>query len=166
MKQVFAVILSIMLVLLLTACVLHQPAGQDPSAAPSGSGVFSEIIASSKLSDYLTEDDGRLYLILPLSNKKIHVDDRHRQHINDIDLDLLKAAEEKITREVSQYPDTEAYFHLRLDEGILYLAAEYIVDIAPNIPTVGPGETLPDDYPTGGCDIDHEHRFIKERITK
>lgn len=106
------------------------------------------------ISDYLVEEDGQQYLILPVSKERVKIWDEQTQYLDDIDLDLLKAAEERISREISQYSQNSG-FYLQIEEGVLFLYAEVIVDITPPSGTDG-----------GGCGVDHEHRFFKERITK
>ena len=70
----------------------------------------------------------------------------------EIDFTLLKAAEEKITSEISKYSDHSS-FYLSLDGEHLRLSVEVIVDIAAPLN----GDT--------GCSIDHEHLFFGEQIT-
>lgn len=110
---------------------------------------------TENISDYLIEEDGKQYLILPISKEKVRVSNSYTQYLDDIDLDLLKAAEKKIREELSQYSDTQVDFYLQDREGYLYLTAEIIVDITP-----------PSGAEDSGCGIDHEHKFFEERITK
>lgn len=92
---------------------------------------------------------------MPISKEKVRVSNSYTQYLDDIDLDLLKAAEKKIREELSQYSDTQVDFYLQDREGYLYLIAEIIVDITP-----------PSGAEDSGCGIDHEHKFFEERITK
>lgn len=108
----------------------------------------------SSMSECLIEEDGKQYLILPISKNKFIVEGKEAQYLDHIDFDLLKDAEKKIIEEMSQYPSPAPVFFLTFDEGNLYLGAELIVDIDPPVPT------------ESGCDIDHEHKFWRERITK
>ena len=73
-------------------------------------------------------------------------------YLNGINLLLLAAAELKIKSQMEQY-NTEYYFYVYVIDGVVWLNAEAIVDIDP--PT-GEG---------GGCGIDHEHIFLKEKIS-
>ena len=107
-----------------------------------------------ELSDFLVEEDGKYYLILPASGEKIYLrnaeDDMY--YLNGINLLLLAAAELKIKSQMEQY-NTEYYFYVYVIDGVVWLNAEAIVDIDP---PNGEG---------GGCGIDHEHIFLKEKIS-
>lgn len=117
---------------------------------------YSEPTSSetNSISEYLTEEDGKQYLMLPISKDKVMLWDGQAQYLDDIDLDLLKAAEEKISKQISQYSNNSG-FYLQVDEGYLCLYAEVIVKIDPPASAGG----------VGGCGIDHEHMFFGERIT-
>ncbi len=105
--------------------------------------------------DVLTVENGK-HLVLPISKSKVYVRDQYKDYLDKIDLNLLKKAEEKITQQTSQYEDTFG-FDLQVDSGHLYLCTEVIVDIEP--PKSEGGEIM------GGCNIDHEHKFFREKIT-
>ena len=65
--------------------------------------------------------------------------------------DKIREAEEKLTKQLEQY-DSHSGFYLSIDfEGYLCLNAEVIIKFE-NI------------FNSGGCGIDHEHKFFKERI--
>lgn len=102
------------------------------------------------------EEDGVQYLILPISRSKICVKEENKVLLGNVDPDLLKAAEEKLSAQISQYENYSALY-LQNIEGQLYLCAEVIVDIDP--PTSG-------EHGVSGCGTDHEHKFFGERITK
>ena len=108
------------------------------------------------LSDYLIEEEGRLYLLLPASKLKLRVDDSFKPQLDSIDLDLLKAAEEKILNQLAQYSQ-EPHLILETRDGGLGLYAEVIVHIDPPASAEGAQK---------GCGIDHEHIVFYERITK
>ena len=137
MKKYFAVILIFVFVLLLAGCNSHQQNTQE------------------SISDYLIEENGEQYLILPISKKRVRVTSSHMQYLDEIDLNLLRTAEEKIRENIAQYTDNEGYFYLGDGNGYLSLCAEVIIDITP-----------PSGTNDGGCGIDHEHKFFKERISK
>lgn len=106
-------------------------------------------VGCNGVSDYLTEENGQQYLILPTSKQKVRVDKRYKQHLENIDVDLLENAEEKITEEIAQYNKDREHFYLEEEDGHLLLCVEVIVNI---------------EDPTSFTD--HEHKFFKERITK
>jgi len=106
------------------------------------------------VSDYLIEEDGSQYLILPESGKKVSISQHFNEYVDDIELELLKEAELKINDESSRYSE-EAGFGVREDEGCLCLYAEVIID----------SNMSKYENPIGGCDIGHEHKFFIEPIT-
>lgn len=108
------------------------------------------------LSAYLVEEEGEVYLVLPKTGEKLRVDESHKPYLDSIDLELLKAAEEKIYSQMEEYQE-EPFVSLELHEGYLCLYAEVIVYI-------DPPATTPDR--SDGCGIDHEHKIFYERITK
>jgi len=114
------------------------------------------------ISEYVAEENDKQYLVLPISKSKIHIRDEYKPYLNDIDIDLLKKAEETITNKMSLYTDSPG-FNLQTDnEGNLCLGTEWIVDIdPPNTVSGENGEII-----VSGCNIDHKHIFFSERITK
>lgn len=147
MRKYFAVFLIFIFVFSLAGCNSYQLKVQD---TPSTSSVTKSI------SDYLIEEDGEQYLILPISNVKVRIWDEQIQYLDDIDIELLRTAEVKISGEISQYQN-HSYFYLKFYEGYLCLCVEVIVDIDPPVAS---------ENSEGGCGIDHEHKFFVERITK
>ena len=113
------------------------------------------------ISEYLIQENGNQYLILPISKSRVHIDNRYKEQLDNIDVDLLKAAEESITDKMSAYTGKPS-FDFQLDySGYLCLCTEWIIDIEPpNIYIDDNGETI-----NSGCDIDHKHIFFSERIT-
>lgn len=106
----------------------------------------------------LIEVNGKQYLVLPISKEKVLVWEHEKEYLDDVNLDLLKAAEEKILSQTAQYEDDPNFSLTYMeDEGYLCLSAEVIVRFDP--PSTS--ETLPP-----GCGKDHEHKFFHERITK
>ena len=98
MRKYFAVFLIFVFVLSLAGCNSHQPNTQD---TPSTSSVTESIL------DHLIEEDGEQYLILPISKKRVRVTSSHMQYLDEIDLNLLRTAEEKIRENIAQYTDNE-----------------------------------------------------------
>ena len=102
------------------------------------------------ISKYLKKKDGEQYLILPVSKEEIWVyNDELIPYLNDIDLGLLKKAENKLTAKAAQYGDKPS-FHLYIVDGYLCLRIEIIVHF--------------EERDENG--MDHEHLFFSERITK
>ena len=113
-------------------------------------------VACSNISNHLIEEDGQQYLILPVSRQKVRVEKEHIPLLDNIDIDLLEAAEEKITEKITQYTKEREHFYLQEEDGHLLLCVEVIVSIE-NPSSSSDGFFI---------DIDHEHKFITERITK
>ena len=105
------------------------------------------MVGCNNISEYITEEDGTQFLILPISKSRVRIDEQHKEHIDDIDIDMLMAAEEKINEQVSRHPENSAIFLSTNDDGYLCLSAEIIVD-------------------SPSSDIGHEHKFFHEQITK
>lgn len=147
MKRYTVFTLTFLLVLSLIGCNANLPEDKETSAPTA---------ETSNISEYLIERDGEQYLILPMSKDEIVVYEKYIPYLDDIDLDMLKAAEEKIAREVAQYSETPDLY-LRVDEGYLCLYVEVIVAIDPPINI---------DHGDGSFSvIDHDHKFFGERIT-
>ena len=134
-------------------CSAHQPDSQKPSTT---------IPDTKDISEYLIEEDGEQYLFLPISQSKIFVPDEYKQHLDNIDIELLITADESMCDKRSSYTEIPG-ISLEFDtSGYLCLYAEWIVDIEPpNIVTADNGEII-----SSGCNIDHEHIFFDVRITK
>lgn len=107
-------------------------------------------------------ENGKRYLVLPISKQKVRIRSDHESKLEQIDRDMLKAAEQMITDDLSAYTDAPVFYLEINGEGHLCLAAECIVDInPPNVVTDENGYEY-----TKGCNIDHKHVFLLERITK
>lgn len=146
MRKYFTVFLIFVFVLSLAGCNSHQPNAQD---TPSTSSVTESI------SDYLIEEDGERYLILPISKEKVRVTGSHMQYLDEIDLDLLRTAEEKIRENIAQYTGTEGYFRLEEGKGYLSLCLDVYIDAPPYY------------FPDGSsCGLNQERKVFEERITK
>ena len=129
MKKIIALLLACLALLFLVGCDEEEPI-------------------------YVTELDGRQYITLPSSGEQIRVADAYVEHLEKLDVEMLKQAEEKLGEQLSAY-EGEPSFYLSLDEdGKLCLCAEVIVKIDP--PEVS----------TGGAVKDHKHEIFKENITR
>ena len=117
-------------------------------------------VGCNNIHEYLTEDDGEQYLILPISNSRVHIEEEHSQYVRYIDVDLLRTAEEKISDRISQYPDHYDFYVSTDDGGHLCLCVEVIVKLDP------PEVSTDSEFEQRGCGIDHKHEFIRERITR
>lgn len=104
------------------------------------------------IAEFQTEDDGEAYLILPLSKTKIPVKSELSGYLDKVDMELLTAAEEKLSDLIQQY-EQHSGFYLQVVEGRLYLCAEAIVKLDP---TASAGDT----------GFNHEHKFFSEPITE
>ena len=121
----------------------------------------ADTAAAHSLSDYLVEEEGKQYLILPMSQTRIPVGDDFKQFTANIEVDLLIAAEEKISDRIRDNEDSSG-FYLKMDGGDLCLCAEIIEKIdPPQKVTTEDGDVM-----DAGCNIDHKHIFLSERITK
>ena len=113
------------------------------------------------ISRYLTEEDGEQYLVLPISKTKVYVWDHYNEYLDQIDVRLLKAAEKSLYEQAASYAASPAFSLQTDDEGYFCLCVELIVDIDPSeVQTLPDGTAIED-----GCDIDHKHVFLSERIT-
>ena len=124
-------------------------------------------LSKSPLSDLIIEEDDELYLILPISNKKVSVYDT-RSDLEKADIDMLREAEVKLWDKISKYPERqEPYFTVHAGDGQVVLCVELIVIYnPPRIPT-GPTSTDPTAYtpPQSGCGISHDHLNFREVIS-
>ena len=143
MKKLVALSLTLVCVLALLGCTKADTA------------------AAHSLSDYLVEEEGKQYLILPISQTRVSVGDDLKQFAANIEVDLLIAAEEKISARIRDNEDSSG-FYLKMDGGDLCLCAEIIEKIdPPQKVTTEDGDVM-----DAGCNIDHKHTFLSERITK
>ena len=120
------------------------------------------------VSDLLIEENGELFLLLPISNKKVSAY-CSRSELEKTDLDLLQEAEQKLWDRINCYSERqEPYFTLRVNDGQLILHVELIVIYDP--PRIRPGPTSPDPTaptpPQSGCGISHDHLTFYEVISK
>ena len=146
-KRGVLLLLLVSLALSLVGCTEPKPGGLGTSTAP---------VQTDDPEEYLIEEDGEQFLILPISKVKVRVRKEYAQYLNEIDYDLLRTAEETISAKVAQYSNHSG-FYLQVDDGHLCLYTEVIVSIDP-----------PESSEEGdsGCGIDHEHQFFCERISK
>lgn len=112
---------------------------------------FDEIVAESQ-PETETNEKGNTYLIMPISRKKVKLDEEYKEYLPYINYDLLRVAEEKIDGECGD--NQNSGFYLGIDkEGYLILQKEVIVPIPEDQRTWG-----------SGC-YDHKHKFYQERIS-
>lgn len=104
---------------------------------------------------YLIEEEEKLYIILPITGAKLLIHDSLQRHWDSIDLDLLKAAEEKILHQLEAYAE-EPHFAIETRDSGLGIYAEVIVHINPPASVEGAQK---------GCGTDHEHIVLYEPIT-
>ena len=145
MKKLLAFVLAFVCLMSLAACNQNQPAPANYEQETS-----SEPPKEEQISDYIIEEDGRKYLVLPVSGYKMRWDWGYKPYLDQIDLDALKTAEENLISKTEKY-DAAPCFWLQVDEDCLYLGVELIVKADP------PG--------SGSC-IDHDHIMYEEKLTK
>lgn len=107
-------------------------------------------------SDFIVTQDGDTYVALPKSNEKLYVSPSQLEYLDLIDYKLLRDAELKIAEAVSEHGQ-EPHYYIGMYNGEWNLCAEIIIDL--------PVESE-DGYIMGGCGIDHEHLFFREKIEK
>lgn len=145
MKKLMAFLLTFVCLISLIGCNQNQPTPanyQETSSAPP---------KEESISDYMMQESGRQYLILPISNTKIRYDYSDKKYLEQVDLDTLKTAEENLTSKVKEYTDAP-HFYLQSEEDCLYLGVEVIVQ--------------KDSTDLKGCGLDHEHFMYTEQLTK
>ena len=99
-----------------------------------------------------TNEKGNTYLIMPISRKKVKLDEEYKEYLPYISYDLLRDAEEKIDGECGD--NQNSGFYLGIDkEGYLAIEKEVIVSIPEDQRTWG-----------SGC-YDHKHLFYHGRIS-
>ncbi len=131
MKRIFALVLAIVMLFSIPGC--------------------------GKNSDLVVKENGKSYIILPVSGNKARIDDEGLKLVSEIDMEMLRAADEKLHAELTPYVDVPESYITEF-EGELFLEAEEIVDI-------DPPETS-EFGDTAGCGIDHKHVYVREQITK
>lgn len=121
--------------------------------------------SSQSASSRIKKEGEDIALTLPVSGneilvkecyQRIYADTAYVAYADDINQELLKEAEEKITEQANKYSEHASPFYVTIDEeGYLILCTEIIDDIV----------TIRSIFGGSGCNIDHEHIFLKERIT-
>ena len=110
---------------------------------------FDAIVANPEIE---TNEKGNTYLIMPISRKKVKLDEEYKEYLPYISYDLLRDAEEKIDGECGD--NQNSGFYLGIDkEGYLAIEKEVIVSIPEDQRTWG-----------SGC-YDHKHLFYRGRIS-
>lgn len=118
------------------------------------SGNSPETTEITDISQCIVSDESGRHLILPISKEKVVVRPEDAPYLEEIDLEMLKAAEKKIYAEMEKYERTPIC-HLMLDhEKNLCLSAEEIISLPP--------EEIKENEACG----DHKHIYFQEKITK
>ena len=132
--------------------VFSEPPTRDEGKTEKTNDIF----------EYVIEENGNKYLVLPISQIKIGIWHGHENYLSNIDVEMLKTAEKIISDKMSAYTTSPAFALEKDSSDSFYLCAEWIVDIdPPNVVTDENGEVY-----ENGCGIDHEHIFFSELITK
>ena len=159
MKRLITILLTLVGLLSIAGCNQSQSGTQSitqsptpPTIQPTDLCVPSVPLEFEGISDYVIEENGNCYLILPLSNQRISVYDSEKPYLDRVDLDVLIEAEDKLNSQVAQYEKTS--FFLQIKDERLYLSVEVIAEINPP------------KSEGGGCGIDHEHVFFDEQIAE
>ena len=179
MKKGIAMFLILLVILSLVACGEYYPTVQTvtsptelptmkPTTKPTEQPIVhhttkpttppvihGDPLFGKELSDFLVEEDGAYYLILPISGKKIGIlySEYAPNDLERIDITLLMAAEAKLNAQMASY-NVDDHLYAAAYSGEIWLCAEVIVYLDP--PN---GEGV-------GCGIDHEHIMFEEKITK
>jgi len=106
------------------------------------------------ISQCIISDETGRHLLLPISGRSIPVGADEVPYLEEIDLKLLKAAEEKIYTHTKEYTDHPDILLSKDHEGHLCLVTELIVPLPP--------EEIKEDEACG----DHKHIYLQEKITK
>ena len=115
------------------------------------------------ISAYLTYLNGMQYLILPISKEPVYVSEGFQDQLNNIDLELLKHAEETIFDITNASEEGPPHCFLTKNKsGALCLATSGISYLdPPRVQTTEDGETI-----ASGCNIDHVHTYYDVCIEK
>jgi len=106
-------------------------------------------------------ENGTYTITLPDSQTVIEVDKQYEGYLSSVTDELIEQAEDKISAAITNYPENSGYYLSTDSEGYLCLYVEVIRDIDP------PNVVVEGDYTiSSGCNIDHEHLFFSERISK
>lgn len=114
----------------------------------------------------ISRKDGSYTLTLPISGQIIEVDEEYQGRLSGVTDKLLRAAEEKLAEETAIYPENSGYYLTVDQEGYLCLGVEVIRRIDPPISEAITDEDGGEYVIEAGCNIDHEHLFFQERISK
>ena len=90
MKKILVVAIVLCVAFAFVAC-------DSRNASVKGNGT-PENLQVNNMSEYFTEEEGKQYLILPISKSKVRIRNEHKSHLENIDIELLKTAEETITK--------------------------------------------------------------------
>ena len=100
---------------------------------------------------YVVRNEYTVRLVLPVTGEHAEVYDPARPYLDTIDLDALRATEERLTGRIPKN-ETGHAFYVAYKDGGMFLGAEVTVPIDPPISE------------GGGCGIDHDHVFLEEPI--
>jgi hypothetical protein len=126
-------------------------------------------LSKPHVSDLRIEEHGDLFLLLPISNKKVSVNYSYRSELAKTDLDSLREAERKLWDRINSYSERqEPYFTIHAKDGQVVLHVELIVIYDPPHIPYWPTSPDPTAYtpPQRGCGIDHDHLNFYEVISK
>lgn len=102
---------------------------------------------------------GKYALTLPKSKKIILLKENKKAFVPYISDILVRIAELRIEEEVCTYKRHSEYYLFIDTDGYLYLTVEVIKDIVPTDSAKLENGTI------GGCGYDHEHIFVREKIS-
>jgi hypothetical protein len=127
-------------------------------------------LSKPHVSDLLIEEHGDLFLLLPISNKKVSVNYSYRSELAKTDLDSLREAERKLWDRINSYSKRQepcfTIIHAKDGQVVLHVELIVIYD-PPHIPDwpTSPDPTAPTP-PQRGCGISHDHLYFYEVISK
>ena len=126
------------------------PESEYPDDPVETSPLFAEYGA---VAEYLVEEDGKLYLVLPISQTKVYAE-HCKEHLYKVKLEDLAIADRAISEEIAKYPNNGG-IGLSYDGHYLLIYFEAIVSIDP--PNTQDGLD-------SGCGIDHNHVYYSNPI--
>lgn len=165
MKKILLVLIAMMLSLsVFSGCDEGTINDVSEVSSRKETGTKSAITGSDNTiteSNCIIRENDEYSLVLPISKSVLKVRKEYVPYLDDVDFELLKASEEKLSEKISQYSNNSGCYLSKDQEGYLCLCVEAIVSIPSS-------EFIRDDdeWIQSGCGIDHEHLFFVERITK
>ena len=160
-KLLSALPVFLLCLLLLPGCAGTGAPDNDADATASGSGESPLPVISAEL---ITYEDGAHRIHLPASGQVIDVDRQYVYYLPFVTDERIRTAEEKLEQQLAPYRTEDQPYSVSLtvdSEDFLCLYVEYVHDIDPPKTEIAPeGYVI-----AGGCGIDHEHLFFRERIS-